>query len=172
MAAQLASWLIKTGIISGDANADCVLSGTGYPPGPRYHDAVTTAGTDRFLSLRTNGMALVTGRTVFYGDPGADVSCPGCGTQIRFAEVIVPAMEEWHTGTGSGCRPCPQCGMRHSLNEWRWQPPWAFGYLGAEFWNWPPLSTVFVLHVSSRLGHQDSGHGVKDHAVPMWSLIS
>jgi hypothetical protein len=27
------------------------------------------------------------------------------------------------------------------LNEWKWQPPWAFGYLIAEFWNWQPVSS-------------------------------
>lgn len=154
LAAELISWLVEAGIISGAADAGCVLAGTGYPPGPRYHDAVTTAGGDRVLSLRTNGVAVVTGRTVFHGDPGADVSCPGCGTPVRFAEVIAPAIGEWHAGAGNGSRPCPQCGTRHALNEWDWQPPWAFGYLGVEFWNWPPLSRTFAQRVSSRLGHR------------------
>jgi hypothetical protein len=40
------------------------------------------------------------------------------------------------------------------LNDWRWQPPWGFGYLGFEFWNWPPLSQGFIAEVGRRLGHR------------------
>lgn len=46
------------------------------------------------------------------------------------------------------------CGRVVGLNDWRWQPPWGFGYLGFKFWNWPPLAQGFIAEAGRRLGHR------------------
>src|SRR5260370_26802620 len=50
---------------------------------------------------------------------------------------------------------CPQCDRMIEFNDW-WRvggPPFAVGFLGLPFWNWPELSGQFVQQVEDRLGH-------------------
>lgn len=67
----------------------------------------------------------------------------------EFSQVI----KEWYAG-GAGVRACKHCGEPLGLNDWAWSPPFGFGYLGFEFWNWPRLDADFVAAVSDRLGHR------------------
>jgi hypothetical protein len=136
---------------------DCALGGPGHAPGPRYLAAVTDADP-HLLTLRTNGVQVITGRTVFFSMGADQVSCPHCG-QVTTLDGT-PEWQElsntigvWYDG-GSGEQPCRGCGRTVGLNDWTWSPPWGFGHFGLEFWNWPELSPRFLAEVSHRLGHR------------------
>ncbi|WP_346534278.1 hypothetical protein [Micromonospora sp. DPT] len=110
-----------------------------------------------------NGLNVVTGRAAFYSTGVDRVVCPHCQSAIvdqddeerwpSFSESI----DSWCAG-GSGVESCPHCGKSTGLNEWHWSPPWGFGYLGFEFWNWPPLDPGFIADVGNLLGHRVVTH--------------
>ncbi|MFL6055146.1 MAG: hypothetical protein ACJ72W_19875, partial [Actinoallomurus sp.] len=113
--------------------------------------------------LRPNGLQVITGRTVFYSMGAKQITCPHSDMAIHFDldsgqpgnawETVSATIDTWYSG-GSDTHSCPTCGRSAGLNEWRWEPPWGFGYLGFEFWNWPPLTDDFVTDVSRQLGHR------------------
>lgn len=157
LGAEVLSWLVEQGIVMAEST-DCILGNHGHRPGPNYTAATVEPSPD-LHRLATNGVRVVTRRTVFYSIGPNQVVCPQCGTAVvddrdkdswdEFSSVI----DEWYDG-GSGVRACKQCGTRVGINEWGWSPPWGFGYLGFEFWNWPMLNPGFVAAVSKRLGHR------------------
>jgi len=65
------------------------------------------------------------------------------------------ALDTWYSG-GSSLVQCPQCDRMIEFNDWRrvGGPPFAVGFLGLTFWNWPELSGQFVQQVEDRLGHR------------------
>ncbi|WP_322749713.1 MULTISPECIES: hypothetical protein [unclassified Frankia] len=167
LAATVVRWLINTDIIAAEAT-DCVLGADlGYGPGPRH--ALALAEPDDYLSrLRTNGVTVTTGRTAFHPVQGelGPVVCPRCdqtmlledagtGATTKQWEVFSDAIGSWHNG-GPGDVACASCGQVGLLNDWRWIGDWpfAFGFLGFTFWNWPRLSDAFVAQVAERLRHR------------------
>ncbi|MCL2582368.1 MAG: zinc-ribbon domain-containing protein [Streptosporangiales bacterium] len=152
---SLIDWLLHTGVIAGEPSNDCVLGGDGYRPGERYATALADPSEDWFLGPGVNGVRATTESNVFHaGQLGVHVECPRCQNEVDFEDAIVPGIDDWLFDGGTGIRPCPGCGTRFTLNGWNWQPPWAFGYLGLEFWNWPLLSKQFIASVGERLGHR------------------
>jgi hypothetical protein len=165
LAAAVIGWLIEVGVVAAE-RTDCVLgSDLGYPPGPNYADAVTEP--DSSLSrLWTNGLEVLTGRTVFDSGQGdiESAECPYCNTGNRFVDdrwefdsaawgPFAAAIDDWYA-SGDGRLACPACAKPVGLNEWRWKPDWGFGHLGFTFWNWPVLAPSFVAEFSRRLGHR------------------
>lgn len=156
LAAEVLAWLVDRGIVRPE-RAGCVLGEGGHAPGPNWRVAVTEPGAG-LLGLGTNGLEVITGRTVFHSMDLDSIACPHCGSvAVRGAvesewDDFLPSIESWYAG-GSGIRTCDQCGQAVGLNDWRWTPDWAFGHLGFQFWNWPPLDPSFVAEVSHRLGH-------------------
>jgi DNA-directed RNA polymerase subunit RPC12/RpoP len=161
LGAATLAWLVDTGVVLGEAT-DCVLANVGYPPGPRYATAVTEVDP-RLLTLRTNGVEVITGRTVFYSMGADHVTCPHCRHVIVLADdradsidpwrELSAIIEAWRDGDTGDYR-CPTCRRVVGLNDWTWSPPWAFGYVGFKFWNWPQLTPNFLADVSTRLGHR------------------
>lgn len=167
LADSLVRWLAGEGVIMKDPT-DCVLSAdAGYPPGPSFRTAVIDPNDDRFISLRSNGVDVSTGRQVF--DPGQGelgaVTCPRCDEAMQLSdpetgspadqwEPFSDALGSWYAG-GPGQVRCPHCGLPADFNDWRWDGrPFAVGFLGLTFWNWPELSTQFVRQVADHLGHR------------------
>jgi hypothetical protein len=165
-AASVVSWLTREGIISAEP-ADCVLGAeSGYPPGPRYTAAVTEPA-EWLLRLQTNGVEVCTSRTVFSAAQGemGPVVCPHCGQTVELEDPatgqIAPqwepfndALDAWMRG-GPGEVRCPQCGQMAGFNDWRWiGEPFAVGFLGFTFWNWPSLSESFIAQMASHLEHR------------------
>jgi len=140
LAAAARSWLAAAGVVE--------VTGA---PGPRYADAVVEASA-ALLATRPNGLEVVTGRTVFHGDGADRVACPGCAAAADW-DWLSDAIGDWHAG-GDGRRACPACGRTLGLNDWAWEPAWAFALLGLRFWNWPPLRPAFVAEVGRLLGHR------------------
>lgn len=131
-------------------------------PGPRYATVVTEAYPG-LLTMRPNGVKVITGRTVFHSLGAEQVTCPRCrhttdltgdGGHGRDAwRALSDTIGVWFDG-GCGEHPCPRCRGLVGLNDWTWSPPWGFGYLGIDFWNWPRLSPQLLTEVSERLGHR------------------
>ena len=145
------AWLVAEEIVSPETT-DCVLgAGAGHPPGPRY--AKATGKIDpRLLDLWTNGLAVVCKRTVFHsGQGGFELVCSGCEAKFEPPDRWGDAVGEWFKGSGPGDLACPVCGASRSIAAWHHDPPWAFGELGFEFWNWPKFTEAFVRDFEKRL---------------------
>lgn len=151
LAAKTVDWLVSAQIIVADRTACILGTDLGHAPGPRFADAVTNPA---FPCVATRGVEIRTGRSVFHGgQSGIDrISCPNCRAVTPTAEMI-DSVGGWFD-TGLTEHPCSACGAVAELNDWRWEPRWAFGYFGLRFWNWPELSRRFVDELAARLGHR------------------
>ena len=150
---DIVKWLIADGIIDADMS-ECLLGeDLGYPPGPDYRIA-TGDGDDHWLTLMTNGMEVITGRTVFWGWGDFVLVCDKCATRFEPDEDWGDRVSEWYDRQGPGLISCPQCGHAQSVADWEFDPPWGFGNLGFQFWNWPPLEPSFIDAVTKKLGHR------------------
>jgi hypothetical protein len=150
LAESTVAWLVAEGIVLAD-RTDCVVGADlGHPPGPGFRLAVETYADE----VAYDGLEVRTGRSVFHGvQSWVDrISCPHCGTATTWDD-IAETVSAW-VDTGSGAHQCGACARPAGLNDWRWDPPMAFGYLGFTFWNWPPLRDGFVAEVAARLGHR------------------
>ncbi len=121
---KISSWLIEQQIITAD-KADNILSDTlGYPPGPAYH--LATSGHDQhLLSLLTNGLAVITNRTLFHsGQGGSDAVCATCSYRFEIGgEEWGAAVVQWFEDSGPGLLACPECGASQAINHWQHDPP-------------------------------------------------
>jgi len=149
---RMLAWLIAQGIVSPEKK-DCVLgSPLGHPPGPNYVRA-TGESDPRFLSLRSSGLAIITAHTVFHsGQGGFKLVCSNCRSKFDPPDRWGDAVNEWFKGSGLGILKCTACGHERPIVEWQHDPPWAFGELGFEFWNWPRFIDGFVLEFERQLG--------------------
>ncbi len=136
--------------------SNCVFDDVdGYAPGCKYISAVEERYPTLF-ELKTNGVAFIAKRTVFYsggiGDP--TVECADCGKRFKWNDSWSAAVEEWFDNRGPGVLACEHCGVPLPITEWRHDPPWAFGNVGVKFWNWPRLRPDFVKAMSDLVGHR------------------
>jgi len=154
LASVVRAWLVDEGIIEQE-QSDSVLADTGgHRPGRNYRAAVKT-DEDAFLCLSTNGLAIVVGRRVFdAGGNGIELRCNACAEAFEPDDSWSAAVSTWFDGDNLASFPCPSCGHRTRLAEWRGPWPWGFGNLGLQFWNWPPLSEEFIHTVTQKLGHR------------------
>lgn len=152
--ATVRDWLLREGIISAEMT-DCVLgSELGYPPTANYTKAVEEPD-DFLLERRTNGVKLITKRTIFdSGQGGFELICSSCDARFEYTDEWSDAVHEWSERRGPGIFPCPHCGHAQPLTEWKHDPPWAYADFGIKFWNWPPLTTAFVDDIARLLGHR------------------
>jgi hypothetical protein len=157
LASKIQKWLIDEGIIEAIPTHGCVPGGSGYSPGPNCINVVENA--DLFpTEYWTDGLKIVTGRTVFHPGQGSieRVICPECKTHITdeiYFKVVVEAIDNWYSGN-EGRLQCLNCGGITPVTEWEFEPTWGFGNLGFKFWNWPPLKETFVASIKEQLGHQ------------------
>ncbi len=136
--------------------SDCVLGETlGYAPGKKYMDAVDEPYPMLF-QLQTNGVAFIAKRSVFSSVGISEVTliCSKCRERFEWSRTWQTAVEEWYGNTGPGMLSCRHCGREASVAEWEYDPPHAFGQLGVEFWNWPPLREDFLARMAQEAGHR------------------
>ena len=158
VAREVIKWLVGRGVIE-SGRTDCVLDGdgTGHAPGPNYADVIDLGSDDGDDTprLRTNGLAVVVGQTVFHaGQGGLELVCRACGDRSDGGDAWSKAVREWYDQKSEGILRCPRCGHAEPVTEWAHDPPWGFGNLGFTFWNWPPLTASFVEEFTRRLGHR------------------
>jgi hypothetical protein len=147
--------LISRGIIA-PRQTDCVLGhSNGHAPGDNYTAAVEEPCSHLF-QLRTNGVAFIAKRSVFYSCGVGEITllCSSCAKQSPVDSLWRNALDDWYTARGRGMLACVQCGIESPITEWQHAPPFAFGCLGIEFWNWPPLRQEFVQTIGQLLGHR------------------
>lgn len=149
---RMLQWLVAEQLVLAETK-DCVLSdGVGHPPGPQYAKA-TGKADPHLLKGWTNGLAVITKRTVFHsGQGGFELICSACKSRFEPPDGWGDAVGEWFEQTGPGDLACPACGVARPIDQWQHDPPWAFGELGFEFWNWPQLSQTFIGEFEKRLG--------------------
>jgi hypothetical protein len=169
LAEAVLHWLVAEGVVEA-AQSDAALgTDLSHRPGPKHRIAVrdTDHGYD-IAGLRTNGLGIEIGRTVFYpiqGEPGPAV-CPLCSHVVVLVdpvtrrdtpdlELFIDAVGDWYDG-GDGTVLCPNCGSAITINEWQWLGDWPIvvGNLGFKFWNWPLLHPNLVRAIGDRLGHR------------------
>jgi hypothetical protein len=140
----------KLGLITGRANPDCVLGGTGYRPGPAVAASYKLGKREcRFWELVTCGVEPKVGRSFnewAVGPSCEGFNCPACGADIEpfgdaFGDAIGKAVGEWMDGFGPAVVPCPACRKERPITEWQCKPPFGFGNVSFRFWNWPPLDS-------------------------------
>lgn len=151
LAAAIIRWLVSAEIVLPEVVESVGRKGrphTGHVPGPRFADALVTP------EYQPDVMSVVTTRTVFH--PGTylsdHITCPSCGLRLG-QDDMSDIVNQWYDG-GDGIRGCARCGRSNGINEWVWDPPWAFGHLGFEFVCWPTLRPDFVAEMADRLGHR------------------
>ncbi len=143
-AVTVVGWLAEKEIII-PRQTDCVLgSAFGFPPGPRYKDALERGGNYWYFEEfnAANGLEVITGRTVFHagGNGLSAVTCPCCRADIIDNDAWGDFLAEWVAG-GTSHLPCPECGQKSLLNAYDFTIEqkliWAFSNFGLTFWNWP-----------------------------------
>ncbi|MFC8294883.1 hypothetical protein [Streptomyces sp. NPDC057250] len=153
LGARVTAWLVEEGI---------AVAGEGFShhdrpvltPGPRW-----SCVTDERRRPSTDGLAVVTGRTVFFGSPstGGSPVCPHCAETASGEDERLSfsgAMDDWYATGGAAVR-CPGCRRAVPLPAWEWENDcFAFAYLGIEHWNGPPLRPEFVAELTRVLGHR------------------
>ena len=153
LAEKLVDWLISREIIQPE-KTDSVLGSEegGYPPGPNWSEAVDDWNRSPG-ELRTNGLEVITERRVFYAR-ALDVYCPACDTEQFDRPEVMETVGEWHEGNDDASIVCRECEQEVPLEDWEFDPPWAFGHLGLVFYNWPALSEAFIRACEDQLGYE------------------
>jgi len=163
LASTIRDWLITEQIVEGTPT-DCILgSDGGYAPGSHFEEVLAQPDINT-RRLRTNGLEIDVGRTVFHaGQFGLELICPQCGARSDRKSLGIgsemhalwgKAVDEWYFDRGPGILACARCGQAISVVDWCYDPPWGFGNLGFTFWNWPSIKESFVTEMSRRLGHR------------------
>jgi hypothetical protein len=88
------------------------------------------------------------------GGNGIELLCNACGVSFQPDNLWCDAAGAWFDGDDLASFPCPSCGQRALLTEWRGPWLWGFGNLGVAFWNWPPLSDSFLHAITGKLRHR------------------
>jgi hypothetical protein len=142
--------LREKGLITGDANEDCVSGGVGFWPGPACQDLYKPAEHPyEFWNMRPCGVEPRVGRDFncwALGPSFEDATCPACGA--RFDEdgddvtgILIDAVVESVRQTGPALVRCPRCAQEASIDEWKCNPDPGIGNLAFTFWYWPPLDS-------------------------------
>lgn len=151
--------LIERGIVEPEPVDRPHVPENGHPPGPRFVEALAeplAAQEERSVrSLHMNVVEVIPHRSVHHGGQGeVELICPRCEARQEPAPEWGAAVAEWHDDRGPGSLACEACGENTPVTEYRYDPPYGFSCLGIAFWNWPPLSDVFVEQIGELLGHR------------------
>lgn len=140
--------LIVEGILLPDPNSECVLTGEGFPPGPRLREIYTGGDHEvRYWDvLKTIGVKVHTDRYVnFFGFPVFEYSsCPTCHQRFSGDHSVMDGIFECVGSFINDDRlddiECPACRARIRCDRWIAVPDIGFCHLAVEFWNWPPFT--------------------------------
>jgi hypothetical protein len=143
-------WLLSIGATDSAPSKIVEQKKIVYPPGPNVSKACSPEAN--LATTVTNWLEIDIKRQVFdAGENGLGIFCPACGSDQReHYEAWGNAMSEWLEGS-SGAFDCADCSSVAPLQQWRFDPVWAFGNLGFRFYNWV-LEPDFVAEFAKRLG--------------------
>jgi len=180
VAEQSIRWLIANSYISEELS-DCVYGskdGLGHKPGGRWREIVDEQEDQRlwnvwasrtgkpppqaserladFLRLQINGVEASSKRSAHCSGENCEASvsgvCPACGVSSVPTSDLNELAEYWWN-EGASRLQCPECSVSSSLQDWDWQPHWAFSEAALTFWNWPPISASAVTQLSEALNN-------------------
>ncbi len=146
LANEVRDLLITEQFIHPIPNEDCVLGGTGHPPGPRVKQAYRDWSDpyENNFRCKTNGVEFCVTRYInFYGmSESTPSSCPRCDQQYAGNENVIEAFVSvaenfLENGTFSTIC-CPNCKESVAANEWN-VSDLGLCFLAIRFWNWPPF---------------------------------
>jgi len=169
LAKEVMDYMIGRRIIQAERGEGVLGKDGGYRPGENVEEALASwtphhspggpLAIDKIASdLRrwaTNGVEETIGRTVFHNfGAGLDVvRCPVCQAN-NVESDWGDAVGRWYRGDDLAPFQCRSCNESSPLTDWTFDPPWAFGHLGFEFWNWPPMKRSFIDKIAGILGHK------------------
>lgn len=84
-------------------------------------------------------------------DPDLEGQCPVCYARMKLPDDYNDLVSSWYEGMETLLE-CATCQARSTLEDWDWQPGWAFAQASITFWNWPELSLGFMDELSAVLG--------------------
>jgi hypothetical protein len=150
VAERTVKWLVHAEIIAPELTESVFNALPGHLPGPRYWDALAVPDGSW---TGAEGVEVHVGRQVFHPIDACSARCPHCGAHETDQSTVTDSIGAWFD-SGVGGHRCPACGRVSALNDWKWDVPWAFGYCGLTFWNWPPFDPEFIAKLSAHLGHR------------------
>ena len=134
VATLVINYLIERKIIH-STKTDCVFRDElGYPPAENYADVVHHA-QDNFYRMNPNGVSVTLKRSVFHASDLEAILCPKCGNNILDLEWS-DAVSKWYNNEKDHWIACSRCKDINPITDYEFQPTWAFGYLGFQFYNW------------------------------------
>jgi len=139
-------WLISQGIIEGTPEPDAAVVDPGHRPGPRFEEWLDEpAGWHPTKLLRWNGVQAIAEKRVFHTTmfDSFEMTCP-LGHRTEAPEAWWDAIDEWWDESGPALVRCAACGTGYPLPVIDLEPPFAFGFLGITFWNWPELPDALI----------------------------
>jgi hypothetical protein len=144
LAQRVVERLSRAGITLPTLDPDAVLGGKGgYRPSERVKAIWNGDPRNRFWTLGTNGLEVVTGRWVnVWAFPILSYfMCPCCGEKFEVDHAVGNefgrAAREFCDGFAKPVVSCPRCSRESAAQEWPTQPHLGFAHLAFLFWNWP-----------------------------------
>jgi hypothetical protein len=168
-------WMIAAEYVSA-FKTECAYSEDllGHSPGPRAVEAVDVTREFRGLRRpqhtftaeeaiadtamgRINGVHIGIGRLVLTA--GQNVSgldggvCPSCKARAAsddLDDILAEHAAAWFDRKPSDLT-CDACGAPSRLEDWDFEPYWAFSEVALTFWNWPILSEHFIIELKKAI---------------------
>jgi hypothetical protein len=126
------------------------------PVPPQIRHNFRESALDDFLAFKINGLEAHGRRGVEtamqFTNPEARPVCPTCGNRTsKPIDEVSEFAARWHQRERIELK-CPACLVRSRIEDWDWQPDWAFAQASMTFWNWPPISDDAIKRLSAALG--------------------
>lgn len=148
---NILEWLVSSKIIEAEIT-DCILGKTGGYRGSEGLKRIVQnpEALNTLWKHQTFGLEIVNEKNVFDTGENAleSMTCSNCNSKYD-VEVYDIITIWWDTEETDVV--CTACGKIYDINEYLFDPQWAFSDLGFKFWNFPQFSSQFVGEFQSRL---------------------
>jgi hypothetical protein len=152
IADRVITWLKDERIILPGVDPEAAVTEPGYRPGPAANDwlhpqadgRISPGYHDRGLA-QWDGVEAIVGKTVFHTTFTSTfaMTCPQ-GHRQPAPSTWLEAIDEWWSDTGPALVACQRCELGYPITAIDLDPPFAFGFLGFTFWNWPDLGPNLI----------------------------
>lgn len=134
IAAKVLEYMVGHKIIQPEIT-DCTLTQVGgHAPAENYALALAESNPD-ILTMRTNGVEVITQRSAFDSGGLEDIQCPACNQSV-IDEDWGHALQKWLGRQPNNQIICPSCAYNGSITTYIFEPPFVFAELGFTFYNW------------------------------------
>lgn len=144
-AAEILDFLMSKDIVKA-VKSDCILSdeyGYAVSDGARL---ISENPEYLYRNNTLNGLEIITEEHVFHaGSHGLEeVICPNC--KANLIEDGIDIFDQDYSYLS-----CKTCNHKAEINQFTFEPCWAFSNLGFVFWNWQELSDEFIQTIEKML---------------------